>query len=37
MTSRSVIDPAAARAFLARRRLVVVGASDDPKSFGRTI
>ena len=37
MTGRHVVDTAAAHSFLAQRRRVVVGASDDPKSFGRTI
>lgn len=32
-----MIDPSSAQAFLAAGRIAVVGASDDPKSFGRTI
>jgi uncharacterized protein len=32
-----MIDPTAASAFLAQPRLAVVGASEDPKSFGTTI
>jgi predicted CoA-binding protein len=32
-----MIDPAVAQNFLAHHRLAVVGASDDPKSFGNTI
>ena len=32
-----MIDPAQARAFLAGGRIAVVGASDAPKNFGRTI
>ena len=32
-----MIDPAQAQAFLAGGRIAVVGASDDPKNFGRTI
>jgi uncharacterized protein len=32
-----MIDPTVAQEFLAQRRLAVVGASDDPKSFGRTV
>lgn len=32
-----MIDPAVARDFLAQRRLAVVGASDDPKNFGRSV
>jgi uncharacterized protein len=33
----AVIDPALAEEFLMHPRLAVVGASDDPKNFGRTI
>jgi len=32
-----MLDPAAAQEFLAQRRFAVVGASDDPSSFGRTV
>ncbi|HEX4430547.1 MAG TPA: CoA-binding protein [Frankiaceae bacterium] len=32
-----MIDPAQAKAFLAAGRIAVVGASDEPKNFGRTI
>jgi hypothetical protein len=32
-----MLDPALAQEFLAQRRFAVVGASDDPKSFGRTV
>lgn len=32
-----MIDPAKADAFLSSGRIAVVGASDDPKNFGRTI
>jgi uncharacterized protein len=32
-----MIDPTVAQEFLAQRRLAVVGASDDPQSFGRTV
>ncbi len=32
-----MIDPAQATAFLSAGRIAVVGASDDPKNFGRTI
>ncbi len=35
--SHQVVDPAQATAFLSAGRIVVVGASDDPKNFGRTI
>lgn len=31
------VDPAVAEDFLAQRRLAVVGASDDPSNFGRTV
>lgn len=32
-----MLDPALAQEFLAQRRFAVVGASDEPSSFGRTI
>ena len=32
-----MIDPAVAMEFLSRSRIAVVGASDDPKNFGRTV
>ena len=32
-----MIDPEMAREFLAQRRLAVVGASDDPKNFGKSV
>jgi predicted CoA-binding protein len=32
-----MIDPTVAEDFLEQRRLAVVGASDDPKNFGRTV
>lgn len=37
MSGHHTIDPRTVEAFLAGHRLAVVGASDDPKSFGRTI
>lgn len=37
MTTRNMIDPAAARRFLAQPRIALVGASSDPKSFAHTI
>ncbi len=32
-----MIDPTVAEDFLAQRRLAIVGASDEPKNFGRTV